>query len=466
VMDPIPKFLQAKYDSVEFIDRGAHGRVFKCARSGLTTAVKILDELDPVARARFKGEVDILQRIDHSNIVKVFDAGETDGHHWYESEYASQGHFGTMYSYLFYSDLDRVEYFSQICSGVKALHELTPPIIHRDLKPRNILCFENPDPDRRTVLKIADFGIAAIAGDASSLTTPGSPLGTAHYMAPERVRNSRVKTPQSDIYSLGITFLEACTGSPIPSQENVNNVPDLLRPIVEKMIRQHPSDRYQRVADVLEALNSFSVFRLLSGREPDEDERGTMMFHVNIGGELEQAFGALIDSNADNVLERLAFFERKLDRLGDARDHEADAIMRVTGGVLAVIDEASKDSLLRLVERFMNAAEKVTERDFFRPVPDMWARFLADTFQFSSYRPTKNLCLEGLAKFLVRFGSPWTKNHLYLTITKIEDQSYLEHLAVCLREVGRDDVADLLEWVPDHRALDLEALRIALRGTD
>jgi serine/threonine protein kinase len=461
-MDKTLGLLLAKYDEVEFIDRGAHGRVYECTRAGLKTAVKVLDALDPVWRRRFEGEVNILRSIDHENIVKVLDAGETDGHYWYESEFANQGDFGKMHSYLFWSDLDRVKYFSQICLGVQVLHDLDPQIIHRDLKPSNILVFEYLEPERHTVLKVADFGIAAIAGDASGLTTTGTVLGTGAYMAPERVKNPKIKTPRSDIYSLGITFLEACTGSTTPSPESLDLVPEILRPIIEKMIRQHPGERYQSVAQVFAALNSFSFFRLLYGREPREDESGTMIFHVNIGRELENAFEALVGSDSENVLERLAAFERKLDRLGDAHDHEADAIMRVTGSVLAVIDEADRDALLRLVERFLNAAEKTSERDFFSPVPDMWTQFLADTFHFSSYRPTKSLCLEGLAKFLVRFGSPWTKNYLYLTIKGIEDPSYMEHLAVCLREVDREDVAGLLDGVPEARSLDLNALRIAL----
>jgi serine/threonine protein kinase len=405
-MDRTPEFLPTKYDDVEFVDRGAYGRVYKCTRAGVTTAVKVLDDLDPVSRARFEAEVVILRRIDHENIVKVLDASETDGYHWYESEYASQGHFGVMHSYLFYSDLDRVKYFRHICLGVQALHELEPPIIHRDLKPSNILVFEYFNPERRSVLKIADFGIAAIAGDASGFTKTGTTLGTPDYMAPERRKNPRIKTPQSDIYSLGITFLEACTGSPIPSQENLSDVPDVLRPIVEKMIRQRPGDRYRSVAEVLEALSSFSFHRLLYGREPEENETGSMVFHINIGRELENAFESLVGSDADNVLERLAAFERKLDRLGDAHDHEVDAIMRVTGGILAVIDGADRETLLHLVERFMTAAEKTTGRDHFYPVPDMWSHFLADTYHYSSYRATKYLCLEGLAKFLVRLGSP------------------------------------------------------------
>src|ERR1043165_2876047 len=363
-MDAVPEFLQRKYDAVEFIDRGAYGRVYKCTSNDRATAVKILDELDAASRARFKVEVDILRRIDHENIVKVLDAGETGGHHWYESEYANSGHFGVMAPYLFYSDADRVAYFSQICSGVQALHKLDPPIIHRDLKPRNILCYEYSEPHHRVVLRIADFGIAAIAGDSSGLTTSGTVLGTAHYTAPERIRNPRIKTPRSDIYSLGITFLEACAGSPIPSPENLNEVPEILRPIVEKMIRQRPEDRYQSISEMHEALNSLPYFRLLHGRDPVENESSTVIFHVNISRELENALQALFDSNPDNVLERLAAFEKKLDRLGDAHDDEAHNLKNIPVNALEMIEKADADALFRVVQRFKNAARMTSERDF------------------------------------------------------------------------------------------------------
>ena len=65
---------------------------------------------------------------------------------------------------------------------------------------------------------------------------------------------------------------------------------------------------------------------------------------------------------------------------------------------------------------------------------------------------------------LVRFGSPGTKYYLHLTIAHIDDPSYVEYLAARLREVGREDVATLLDGVPDQRALDVQAVGFALRG--
>jgi serine/threonine protein kinase len=89
-----------------------------------------------------------------------------------------------MFPYLNYSNDERRNYFIQICLGVLALHESEPPIIHRDLKPRNILVFQDPEERSTLVLKVADFGLSAIAGDSSHLTTSGQTLGTGSYMAP------------------------------------------------------------------------------------------------------------------------------------------------------------------------------------------------------------------------------------------------------------------------------------------
>jgi eukaryotic-like serine/threonine-protein kinase len=144
--EAFPGFLLAKYRSVDLIDKGVDGWVYKCVRDGAVTAVKVLSTLDSVARARFDQECEILKRLDHPHIVKYLDSGETDGHHWLESEFATEAHFGKMFPYLNYSNHERRNYFLQICLGVLALHESEPPIIHRDLKPRNILVFQSSEP--------------------------------------------------------------------------------------------------------------------------------------------------------------------------------------------------------------------------------------------------------------------------------------------------------------------------------
>jgi serine/threonine protein kinase len=460
----IPPFLNAKYDEVHFIDGGAHGKVYRCVKGDRTTAVKILYELNWESRSRFKTEVLTMKSLDHDNIVKVYDAGETDGFSWYESEFATQGTFGELYSYMIYSAVDARGFFLQICQGVKYLHEQDPPIYHRDLKPSNILVFGRPG-DNPTPLKIGDFGIALIAGNAPRLTRTGVPIGTPDYMVPEQKKFPRIKDPRTEIYSLGITFLEAFAGDPTPNPENRDEVPEVLRPIIDKMIRHDPNERYQDINDVIRALAEIPMSWLLAGEKTSGDEGGRMYSHVNISRLIENAQNALIQATPDNILERLSEFEKKLERLGPScSDHRANAISNLNGEVLKLIDEADPHRLSRLVSRLIDAAEQTRPDNFFTPEPDMWSFFLFQAFNASSYTGTRFLCLEGLVKYFVDFGTGGNRYYLWLVAQRIEDPDLMAHLAECLRGVGAEAVAELLDGVPEDRPLDVEALKVALCG--
>lgn len=462
-----PQFLLAKYDSVQFIDKGVDGCVYKCVCNGTVTAVKVLvDPLDPVARARFDREVQVLKRFDHPHIVKLLDAGETNGSHWLESEFADESHFGKMFPYLNYSNHERRDYFVQICLGVLALHESVPPIIHRDLKPRNILVFQRPKRDSKLILKVADFGLSAIAGDSSHVTTSGQVLGTGLYMAPERLQNPFLKTPESDIYSLGITFLEACTGG-TTTGENIDNVPDVLTPIIRKMIRYSSKERYQSVREVITDLNNLSIFKLIYGREMEPGEVPGMSFSTNTAGQLARIVEVMYNSTAENIETQVTLLERTLDSLGfDVHDNKAHTISCIPAHVTKLIDEILPDRLCRLIETFDYAAELTKEGDHFYDSPDRWGWFLVETFRACSYRPTRHVCLASLSKILVRFDTPLLRQYVGHLIYTIKDPSDLVHFAVCLREQNRDDIAKLLDGVPEERNLDVDALKVALRLVD
>lgn len=281
--DP-PSFLLNKYEAIQLTGSGADGQVYKCVRAGVITAVKVLNSDDTVVRLRFEKEVEILKRFDHRHIVKLLDAGETDGHLWLESEFADDV-YGKMFAYLNYSAHQQRNCFVQICQGVMALHEAKPAVIHRDLKPRNILVFNNPEDRSSPILRVADFGLSAIAGESSRLTTSGQIIGTGFYMAPEVRQNPYLRSKQADIYSLGITFLEATTGDALAG-ENVDNVPTVLRPIVEKMIRLKPQYRYQSVRDVITDLLALPMFELIYGRELGPGEVPGPSFSTNTAGQL------------------------------------------------------------------------------------------------------------------------------------------------------------------------------------
>src|SRR6187431_1119001 len=95
----------------------------------------------------------------------------------------------------------------QVCDALQFAHD--EGIVHRDIKPENILL------DRRGRVKIADFGLAKLLGQAATdftLTGTRQAMGTLHYMAPEQVVGARAVDHRADIYSLGVTFYEMLTG--------------------------------------------------------------------------------------------------------------------------------------------------------------------------------------------------------------------------------------------------------------
>ena len=455
-------FLLSKYESIEEIGEGAEGCVYKCVLEGRTTAVKVLtNPLDATARGRFAQQVDMLRRFDHPHVVKLLDAGETDGHPWLESEYARESHYGTMFPYLNNSNLQRQKYFVQICLGVLALHEGEPAIIHRDLKPRNILVFDNPDRQADPILKIADFGLSAIAGSDSHLTTSGQVLGTALYMAPERRQNPLVKTPESDIYSLGITFAEACTGH-AEVGENLENVPEAFRPIVTKMTRRKPADRYQTVREVVTDLLNLSPFLLMYGREMTAGEVPGPVFSTNAAGQLDGIIRVMYNATPETIDVHVERLEQALDSLGtDVHDNKAHTISSIPIHVAKLIDDVIPERLCRLIERFDHAADCTNEDDWFfgSGGGDRWGWFLGETFKVCSYSPTKHACLASLSKTFSRFDTPYLRKYFGHIIYVTKDAADLEHLAQCLREVGRGDIAKVLDGVPEDRELDVEALK-------
>jgi hypothetical protein len=235
-----------------------------------------------------------------------------------------------------------------------------------------------------------------------------------------------------------------------------------MRPIINKMISYNQNDRQQDVGEVIEALTDIPV-SWLSGEETSGDESGRMYFHVNSSRLIENAQNALAQAEPHTVLARLTELEKSLDRLGRAcHDHRANAISNLTHDTLKLIDAADPFRLNSLISRFIDAAELTRSEDFFTPLPDMWSFFLFEAFRAASYTATKFQCLEGLVKYFVKFGSGWNKKYLWLVAQEIEDPNLMDRLTQCLREAGEEDMAELLDGMPEDRPLDAEALKIAL----
>jgi serine/threonine-protein kinase len=176
--------------------------------SGGMAVVYLADNLaeDEEFRARFLREARLAARLNHPNIVQVFDIGEHDGRPFIVMEYVIGGtlagerdRVGRLLAPARVADVAR-----QCCAGLACAH--AAGLVHRDVKPENVLVAAGG------AVKISDFGIAR-AADEARLTLTGSILGTARYLAPEQAMGGAV-TPAADVYSLGVVCYELLTGRP------------------------------------------------------------------------------------------------------------------------------------------------------------------------------------------------------------------------------------------------------------
>ncbi|MBI3448924.1 MAG: serine/threonine protein kinase [Acidobacteria bacterium] len=209
-----------RYRVIEQIGKGGMGEVYRADDLKLAqqVALKFLPpafESDPSRLERFLGEVRIARQISHANVCRVYDVGEVDGQHFLSMEYVDGEDLATLLKRIGRFPSEKAtEIARQICAGLAAAHD--KGVLHRDLKPANVML------DGRCKVRIADFGLAALAGEIDGREVRA---GTPAYMAPEQLSGKEV-TVRSDIYSLGLVLYELYTGKPAFSADTI---PDLQR---------------------------------------------------------------------------------------------------------------------------------------------------------------------------------------------------------------------------------------------
>jgi serine/threonine protein kinase/tetratricopeptide (TPR) repeat protein len=214
------------YRLIQMLGVGGMGEVWRAEQTEplhRTVALKLIKAgMDTRAVvARFDSERQALALMEHPNIAKVFDAGETpEGRPYFVMEYV---HGVAITDYCDRNRLtikERLALFMQVCEGVQHAHQKA--IIHRDLKPSNVLVEEVDD---KPVPKIIDFGLAKATGqrltDITMFTEAGAMLGTPDYMSPEQADlNERNIDTRTDVYSLGVILYELLVGAlPLGSEE-------------------------------------------------------------------------------------------------------------------------------------------------------------------------------------------------------------------------------------------------------
>lgn len=276
----IGQTLAGRYRFDALLGEGTFARVFRVydLNRRVHLAAKVLRSdiaQEPMFMERFKREARMLERLQHPNIVRYYDIVESGDLVFILTDYIA-GH--TLQSVIRQQDgpMDPQESLNYLAPLAAALHFAhNEGVVHRDLKPANILIDENGG------LYVTDFGIARFLTDASTLTMDTtSTLGTPHYMSPEQIMVGEVG-PTTDVYALGVLLFQMFTGQ-LPftgdldttygstaavriAYEHLHVQPPRLtqfnaalseevEDVVLKCLSKDPSQRYQSVSDLYDAL--------------------------------------------------------------------------------------------------------------------------------------------------------------------------------------------------------------------
>ena len=252
----LPQELSDRYTESAFIGKGGFARVFKAKRKdGKLVAVKIPISLDASTGKSFIAEMQNWTKLDHSNIVRVFDYNIMPMP-YFEMELCD----GSLAELKKPIDPEETAWILfNVCEGLKYTHKRL--IVHRDLKPQNILV-------KNGIPKISDWGLSKVISDSTSTTAMSF---TPYYAAPEQM-NNRPKDERTDIWQLGVILYELSTGElPFKGESvieiavaistkdpmrpsGINPAAGLVEPIIIKCLEKDPNKRYPSVLELQKAL--------------------------------------------------------------------------------------------------------------------------------------------------------------------------------------------------------------------
>ncbi|HNN52837.1 MAG TPA: transporter substrate-binding protein [Pseudomonadota bacterium] len=262
-----------KYRVEAVIGKGGMGLVYEGEDTVLSrrVAIKFLPESltsSPKAVERFITEAQVAGRLNHPNIIAIYDIGQEDEHYYIVMELLNPSSASSHVKEkgpLHYAEACKI--IMDCCSALHAAHQAG--LVHRDIKPDNILC----SPMGTT--KLVDFGLVKdVHFDEGALTQTGVVAGTPLYMSPEQASDGEVDR-RSDIYSLGATFYTLLTAkppytgdaapqimfkhvtAPTPDPRDISpDVPESVVAILRRAMEKSPADRYQSADEMRQALET------------------------------------------------------------------------------------------------------------------------------------------------------------------------------------------------------------------
>lgn len=263
-----------RYAILGVLGKGGMGNVYKARQESLNrvVALKVLPAEFSRRKEfsqRFLTEAKAVSRLQHANIVQVYDYGEEDGQQFIVMQYVEGRNLGSVLAEKKTLPLEQVVDFSrQVLRALRYAHREN--VIHRDIKPQNILV------DDGGRIYVTDFGIAKMYASepaGTKITNTGMVVGTPEYMSPEQAEGLELNQ-QTDLYSLGIVLYELVTGYPpftadTPlgvAYKHVNTEPvapgvkipalnPCLEGIILKLLKKDRAYRYRIADEVLDDLD-------------------------------------------------------------------------------------------------------------------------------------------------------------------------------------------------------------------
>ncbi len=270
------------YRIVEKLGKGGMATVYKGyhARLDRYVAIKVLHaafkEDDSFLR-RFTREAQVVARLEHSNIVTVYDYAEQQGHPYLVMRYIAGETLKERISRTPLRLAQTLEIAAAIGSGLDYAHE--QGVLHRDVKPSNILISEQGH------VYIADFGLARIVQAGESTMSQEMIMGTPQYISPEQAKGEDDLDARTDVYSFGIVLYEMITGQvpfksdtsyavihsqifdPPPKPSSINqDVNPKMEEVLLKALHKSPAERYQSAGELVTA------FTAAAGSQPAEQD--------------------------------------------------------------------------------------------------------------------------------------------------------------------------------------------------
>lgn len=269
-----PGTMLGQYRIVSELGKGGQGAVYLAEDTNLhrTVAIKALPReltIDETAQKRFQREARLASSLDHPNICSIHDLAEVDGTHFIVMQYVEGKNVRELVSGKPLELTTALKIGIQVCDALAEAH--ARGIIHRDIKAHNVIVTSNGN------AKVLDFGLAKLTHEDdrehTELTALGSPYGTPTYAAPEQSRGEKVDH-RADVFSAGVLMYEMLTGTwafhgntsvdvrhavlheqPEPIQQRRKSpIPARLDEVVMRALKKEPEKRFQRIADMRNAM--------------------------------------------------------------------------------------------------------------------------------------------------------------------------------------------------------------------